>query len=71
MIVCEYILPTAPETSYGARTVFQCDALMLTHCTGGKERTKTEYESLAKVAGFKGFSVACVAYDTKIMEFFK
>ncbi|XP_074281565.1 caffeic acid 3-O-methyltransferase-like [Silene latifolia] len=71
VIVCEYILPVEPETSYAARTVFHVDAIMLAHNPGGKERTELEFEALAKGAGFQGFRVASSAYDTKIMEFLK
>lgn len=71
VIVCEYILPVAPETNHAARTVFHVDAIMLAHNPGGKERTEHEFESLAKGAGFEGFRVACSAYDTKVMEFLK
>uniref|UniRef100_A0AAU7BAY9 O-methyltransferase 1 n=1 Tax=Lophophora williamsii TaxID=130138 RepID=A0AAU7BAY9_LOPWI len=71
VIVCEYILPVAPETNHAARTVFHVDAIMLAHNPGGKERTEQEFESLAKGAGFEGFRVACSAYGTKVMEFLK
>uniref|UniRef100_A0AA51VKJ3 O-methyltransferase 13 n=2 Tax=Lophophora williamsii TaxID=130138 RepID=OMT13_LOPWI len=71
VIVCEYILPVAPETSHAARTVFHVDAIMLAHNPGGKERTEQEFEALAKGAGFEGFRVACSAYGTKVMEFLK
>ncbi|GAB4826099.1 Caffeic acid 3-O-methyltransferase [Ancistrocladus abbreviatus] len=71
VIVCEYILPVAPETNNAARTVFHVDAIMLAHNPGGKERTEKEFEALAKGAGFEGFQVACSAYGTKVMEFLK
>ncbi|KMT16477.1 hypothetical protein BVRB_3g050950 [Beta vulgaris subsp. vulgaris] len=71
VIVCEYILPVAPETNHAARTVFHVDAIMLAHNPGGKERTEQEFEGLAKGAGFEGFRVACSAYDTKVIEFYK
>ena len=70
VIVCEYILPIAPETSYAARMVFQSDAIMLAQ-NGGKERTELEYMNLAKRAGFKGFRVASSTYDIKVIELFK
>lgn len=71
VIICEYILPVAPETNHAARTVFHVDAIMLAHNPGGKERTEQEFEGLAKGAGFEGFRVACSAYDTKVIEFYK
>ncbi|GAB2264995.1 Caffeic acid 3-O-methyltransferase [Dionaea muscipula] len=71
VIVCEYILPVAPETTNAARVVFHVDAVMLAHNPGGKERTEKEFEALAKGAGFRGFQVAASAYDTKVIEFLK
>ncbi|KAL9261309.1 Caffeic acid 3-O-methyltransferase-like protein [Drosera capensis] len=71
VIVCEYILPVAPETSNAARLVFHVDAIMLAHNPGGKERTEKEFEALAKGSGFRGFKVTASAYDTKVMEFLK
>lgn len=71
VIVCEYILPVAPEATNAARVVFHVDAIMLANTRGGKERTEKEFEALAKGAGFRGFRVAAIAYDTKVMEFFK
>ncbi|XP_074284530.1 caffeic acid 3-O-methyltransferase-like [Silene latifolia] len=71
VIVCDYILPVSPESSYAAKMVFQYDVLMMANCPGGKERTLQEFEVFAKGAGFDGPSVACSAYDTKVIEFIK
>ncbi|KAL9260381.1 Caffeic acid 3-O-methyltransferase-like protein [Drosera capensis] len=69
-IVCEYILPVAPEPSDTAKTIFVVDALMLAH-NYGKERTEEEFRALGISAGFQDFRVACSCYDMKIIEFLK
>ncbi|KAJ8443729.1 hypothetical protein Cgig2_029634 [Carnegiea gigantea] len=71
VIVCDYILPMAPETSHSARVASNLDICMLAYCDGGKERTEQEFEALAKGIGFESFTVVCSAYDLKVMEFLK
>ena len=71
MIVCDYILPVAPETSQSARIASNFDIHMLAYYGDGKERTEQEFEALAKGAGFESFIVVCSAYDLKVMEFLK
>jgi len=71
VIVCEYILPVAPETSQSARIASNFDIHMLAYYGDGKERTEQEFEALAKGAGFESFTVVCSAYDVKVMEFLK
>ncbi|CAN1251159.1 Caffeic acid 3-O-methyltransferase [Linum perenne] len=71
VIVCECIMPVAPDTSLATKNVVHIDCIMLAHNPGGKERTQKEFESLAKGAGFKGFRVLCSAFNTYVMEFLK
>ncbi|KAJ8419777.1 hypothetical protein Cgig2_030591 [Carnegiea gigantea] len=71
VIVCDYVLPTAPETSHAAKTVFLLDAIMLANFVGGKGRTQQEFEALARKARFEGFEVACSSYDFSVMELLK
>ncbi|XP_047337522.1 caffeic acid 3-O-methyltransferase-like [Impatiens glandulifera] len=71
VIVAECILPIAPDTSLSTKNVVHIDVIMLAHNPGGKERTKDEFEALAKGAGFQGFSVICCAYNTYVIEFSK
>lgn len=70
VIICEYVVPESPKTSYQAHTAFIWDAIMLTF-PGGKARTKQEYETLGKHAGFEEFRVICFACDTWVMEYLK
>ncbi|CAI0397630.1 unnamed protein product [Linum tenue] len=71
VIVCECILPVAPDASLATKNVVHIDCIMLAHNPGGKERTQSEFESLCKGAGFKGFRVLCSAFNTYVMEFLK
>ncbi|XP_057547158.1 caffeic acid 3-O-methyltransferase-like [Amaranthus tricolor] len=70
VIICEYVMPETPETSYQAHTAFIWDAIMLTF-PEGKSRTKQEYEELGKQAGFHTFRVVGFACDTWVMEYLK
>ncbi|KDP35860.1 hypothetical protein JCGZ_10599 [Jatropha curcas] len=71
LIVADYILPVAPDTSLATKGVIHMDCIMLALHSGGKERTENEFEALAKGAGFKGFQVTCSAFNTSVMEFIK
>ncbi|KAL6972192.1 Caffeic acid 3-O-methyltransferase 1 [Sarracenia purpurea var. burkii] len=71
VIVAEYILPVAPDTSLATKNVIHMDAIMLAQTAGGKERTEKEFEDLAKGAGFEDFRVMCCAFNTYVMEFLK
>ncbi|XP_030467117.1 caffeic acid 3-O-methyltransferase-like [Syzygium oleosum] len=70
VIVADCHLPELPDTSLAARVACQTDMLMMAYYMGGKERTEKEFKALAKAARFKGFRVACIAFD-HIMEFLK
>ncbi|KAI6672512.1 hypothetical protein NL676_000418 [Syzygium grande] len=70
VIVTDRILPEFPDTSLATKVAFHADLIMMAHNPGGKERTEKEFEALAKAAGFKGFRIACIAYD-HVMEFLK
>ncbi|GMH18300.1 hypothetical protein Nepgr_020141 [Nepenthes gracilis] len=71
VIVCESILPTVVETTTAAKVVFHLDLIMFAQTTSGKQRSESEFEGLAKGAGFQGFKVVCSAYNMKVMEFLK
>ncbi|KAL6972188.1 caffeate O-methyltransferase [Sarracenia purpurea var. burkii] len=71
VIVAEYILPVAPDTSLATKNVFLTDVAILALYQGGQERTEKEFEDLAKGAGFEGFRVVCCPFDTYVMEFLK
>ncbi|KAK1285735.1 Caffeic acid 3-O-methyltransferase [Acorus calamus] len=71
VIIVEMILPEAPETNTAAQGTFHVDLIMLAHNPGGKERTESEFQALAKEAGFTKFNKACCAFNTWVMEFSK
>ncbi|TKY57510.1 Caffeic acid 3-O-methyltransferase 1 [Spatholobus suberectus] len=71
VILVECIIPETPNSNLDAKCVFQMDVIMLCHSSGGKERTKKEYEALAKGAGFQGFRVACCVLNMYVMELLK
>ena len=59
VIVIELILPETPETSAAVRCIMQIDLVMMTQNPGGKERTKQDFESLARRTGFKDIKSEC------------
>ncbi|KAK2634371.1 hypothetical protein Ddye_029163 [Dipteronia dyeriana] len=71
VIVCECILPVAPDTSIRSKLVFHVDCIMMSLNQGGKERTEDEFKALAKQAGFQSFQLVCCVFNNYIMEFLK
>ncbi|XP_054813784.1 cathecol O-methyltransferase 1-like [Prosopis cineraria] len=71
VIVVEAVLPFVSETSAAAKSITQSDVMMLTYCSGGKERTEHEFMKLATSAGFRGIRFDCFVRNFWIMEFFK
>ncbi|XP_010520935.1 PREDICTED: caffeic acid 3-O-methyltransferase-like [Tarenaya hassleriana] len=70
VIVAEWILPLVRDSSLSTKLAIHTDVVMLA-LNPGKERTKDEFEALARGAGFQGFKVICNAFGTCIMEFLK
>lgn len=68
VIICEGILPDEPQED---NLVLYSDMMMLMLFPGGKERMKSEYDLLAKKAGFADFKIACIVNGFFIMEFIK
>ncbi|KAL0012865.1 hypothetical protein SO802_007973 [Lithocarpus litseifolius] len=71
VIVVEAVIPTMPKISTSMKSTYQLDMFMMTHCTGGKERTQEEIKALATMAGFSGIKFECSFCDFWVMEFFK
>lgn len=71
VIVVEAIVNDEPETTIFARAITQVDLLMMTQNPGGKERSKREFEALAKGAGFGGINTHCCVHGFWVMEFYK
>ncbi|KAK7258434.1 hypothetical protein RIF29_24011 [Crotalaria pallida] len=71
IILVETILPILPETTTYAKNAYFFDLLMLSQNPGGKERTKQEFEEMAKASGFNGIKFICRVNCFWVMEFFK
>uniref|UniRef100_A0A7N0U694 Caffeic acid O-methyltransferase n=1 Tax=Kalanchoe fedtschenkoi TaxID=63787 RepID=A0A7N0U694_KALFE len=71
VIIVESILPEVPDNSVTTNIACELDLLMMAHSPGGKERRLSEYDALAKEAGFSGCQVICNAYNNWIMELAK
>ena len=71
VIVVEVVIPTMPNISTSMKSTYQLDMVMMTQCTGGKERTQEEFVTLATMAGFSGIKFECSVSDFWVMEFFK
>ncbi|GMI97420.1 caffeate O-methyltransferase 1, O-methyltransferase 1, O-methyltransferase 3 [Hibiscus trionum] len=71
VVVVEAVVPVVPEANAYSRGTTQWDVLMLTRNLGGKERTKREFEALAKKAGFSGIRYECFVCNLWVMEIFK
>ncbi|KAL2893445.1 Caffeic acid 3-O-methyltransferase [Bienertia sinuspersici] len=71
IIVVEAIVNDEPETTTFARAISQVDLLMMTQNPGGKERSKREFEALAKGSGFSGINFTCCVQGFWVMEFYK
>ncbi|XP_014504198.2 caffeic acid 3-O-methyltransferase [Vigna radiata var. radiata] len=71
VILVEGLIPETPNSKLASKCEFQMDIVMLCHSPNGKERTKKEYEALAKGTGFHGFRIACCVFNTYVIEFLK
>jgi len=72
VIVVERIAPMEPKGyDLSSSIVFAMDLVMLTHCSGGKERSLSQFENLAFDSGFLRCEIICHAYSYSVMEFHK
>ncbi|KAK9098078.1 hypothetical protein Syun_025123 [Stephania yunnanensis] len=71
VIVVEKILSTIPEPNNATRITYATDLSMMAFSPKSKERTKTEFQELAKGSGFAGIRLACNAYNFWVIEFLK
>ncbi|KAI3920264.1 hypothetical protein MKW92_038855 [Papaver armeniacum] len=71
LILVECIIPSTVEPTLEALSVYHVDNMMMAYNPGGKERTKKEYDDLAKATGFSGVKLVCSAFNTWIMECYK
>nr|QWJ73389.1 indole glucosinolate O-methyltransferase 5 [Isatis tinctoria] len=72
VIIMELVIPDEAEsTDVQANIAFDMDLLMLTQCSGGKERSRAEYEAMAANSGFASCNFICHAYHLWVIEFSK
>ncbi|KAL1214584.1 Indole glucosinolate O-methyltransferase 1 [Cardamine amara subsp. amara] len=72
VIIVDMITPTEPKSGdFSSNIVFGMDLLMLTQCSGGKERSLLQLEDLAFGSGFVRCEIICLAYSYSVIEFHK
>ena len=71
VIAVDMVIQEVPEDTLAVKSMFQFDLFMMNMNPSGKERTKREFESLAKSAGFSHLRVPCHAYNFSVIEFYK
>ncbi|XP_040990697.1 caffeic acid 3-O-methyltransferase-like [Juglans microcarpa x Juglans regia] len=71
VIMVDMVVPEVIETSAAHKSLFQLYLFLLNSNSQGKERTKREFESLGKAAGFSSIQVGGFAYGYSLVEFYK
>ena len=72
VVVIELVTPDEAENGdINANISFDMDMLMFTQCSGGKERSRAEFEALAAASSFTHCKFVCQAYHCWIIEFCK
>ncbi|EOA33902.1 hypothetical protein CARUB_v10021394mg [Capsella rubella] len=72
VIIVEMITPEDPkDNDISSNIVFGLDMLMLTQCSGGKERSLSQFKTLASDSGFLCCEIICLAYSYYVIELHK
>ncbi|XP_017976908.1 PREDICTED: caffeic acid 3-O-methyltransferase [Theobroma cacao] len=71
VVIVESLTPEFPMTDIVTKITFELDVSVLHMLPGAKERTKQEFEALAREAGFKTLNVVCRIYSYWVMELCK
>lgn len=71
MINVEFAVPETLGTDEVSCLTYGFDLLMMSFCSGGKERTLSEYGDLAKAAGFAEIKFIPIVHGLHVMEFHK
>ncbi|XP_039120479.1 caffeic acid 3-O-methyltransferase 2-like [Dioscorea cayenensis subsp. rotundata] len=71
IIVVEQVIPETSQNANELKNAFLLDIIMLAFSVGGKERSKKEYQFLAKAGGFSRLKIVCNIYGFSVMEFYK
>ncbi|EOA38116.1 hypothetical protein CARUB_v10009584mg [Capsella rubella] len=71
VIVVDMVIPDLPGDSLLDRSLFQFELFMMNMNPSGKERTKKEFEVLARLAGFSNVQVPFTSLCFSVVEFHK
>lgn len=71
VIIVEYLMPEDPEDDYKAEDAILSELHMMLLNLTGKERTRTEFDRLAKSSGFAANNYVPLSRGLYIIEFFK
>ncbi|CAF2068506.1 unnamed protein product [Brassica oleracea var. botrytis] len=72
VIIVDIVTPIEPKNGdVFSNIVFSMDMLMLTQCSGGKERSLSQFEALASASGFLTCEIICLAYAFSVIEMHK
>ncbi|CAL9237651.1 unnamed protein product [Arabidopsis halleri] len=72
VIIVEMVRPEEPKINdVSSNVVLAMDMLMLTQCSGGKERTLSQFETLASDSGFLRCEIICHAFSYSVIEIHK
>ncbi|KAJ4906276.1 O-methyltransferase family protein [Raphanus sativus] len=72
VIIVDLITPSEPKSGdFSSNFIFGMDMLMLTQCSGGKERSFSQLENLAFGSGFLRCEVVCYVHSYSVIEFQK
>ncbi|XP_019083668.1 PREDICTED: indole glucosinolate O-methyltransferase 1-like isoform X3 [Camelina sativa] len=71
VILVDMITPVEPKINDSSNIVFAVDMVMLTLCSGGKERSLPQIETLAFDSGFIRCDIICHAYSYSLIELHK
>ncbi|XP_023643757.1 indole glucosinolate O-methyltransferase 4 isoform X2 [Capsella rubella] len=72
VIIIDMITPVEPKINdTSSNIVFGMDMFMLTQCSGGKERSLPQFETLAFDSGFIRCEIICHSYSYSVIELHK
>ncbi|CAA7022845.1 unnamed protein product [Microthlaspi erraticum] len=72
VIIIDMITPIQPKINdVSSNIVLAKDMVMLTQCSGGKERSLSQFETLAFDSGFRRCEIICRVYSHHVIEFHK
>jgi flavonol 3-O-methyltransferase/caffeic acid 3-O-methyltransferase len=71
VVVVDCVVPVKPDETPVARRTFEFDMVMLTFTPGGKERGLSEFQDLARNAGFISTEATYICGNAWVIDFIK